>query len=150
METINSWYHSLASDYTCHSEEFTEEEVLEQLSTTSLQGLCPCTLPSSQIQPGRGFVLGFPNLPTSFQVRPPLAGNHHTDAFVGQWCPKNTHAAHSQPGKSPPCPARELRLGCRFCFPFSQSPFEVHRLVLLRAGYLSVLHSHHCFSFLVC
>lgn len=39
--TINSWYHSLVPDYTCHSEECTEEEVLEN----SLHHLTPGPLP---------------------------------------------------------------------------------------------------------
>lgn len=97
-------------------------------------GPLPCSLPSSQLQPGRGSSLGFPNPPTSFPARPPLAGNH-AEAVVCQWPPKNEHTAHS---RSPPLsPCQRAQMGCRFCFSFIPSPSEVHRLVLLRAGHLS-------------
>lgn len=149
METINSWCHPLAPDYTCQSKAFVPRgrRAWTAPSNASLQDLCPCSLSSSQPQPGRGFSLGFPNSPPSFPVRPSLASN-----LQGT----NTQLFPRLGGEDPftfllhVCPVRGLRLGCRVCLSSSPSPSEVRRFVLLTAAHLSVLHSDQSCSFLVC
>lgn len=138
METINSWPHSLAPDYTCHSEEFTDEEVPEQLSPSPqvrTSALVLALLPASAWQ---RLCPGLPKPTHQLSSKTSSGWEPHRCLGLPVTSKQQTHSSFPAWEKSLPLlPCQRAQMGCRFCFSFSPSPFEVHRLVLRRVGRLS-------------